>query len=102
MYVRPLDGLSARKHSAVHSINNRRRTNHPTAKVSSVETLDRVLSALHAVELEVNVALAVWVEGDVHDVAVLLLCLGADVVLELFLPVLSSFPGILLAVCSKE
>ena len=93
-----LNGLSAREHGAVNSINNRRGANHPTAKVSPIKTLDRVLSALHTVELEIDVALAVWVEGDMHDMAVLLLGLGADVVFELLFPVLSSLPALLLAI----
>lgn len=88
----PLNSLGAREHGAVNGINNWSRANHTAAKVSPVKSLDSILSSLNTVELEVDVALAVWVEGDVHDVAVFLLCLGADVVLELSLPVLSGLP----------
>ena len=93
----PLDSLGAREHGAVNGINNWSRADHAAAKVSPVKSLDSILSSLNTVELEVDVALAVWVEGDVHDVAVLLLGFGANVVLELFLPILPSLPVIFIS-----
>ena len=88
----PLNSLGAREHGAVNCIDDWSRADHAATKVSSVKSLNSVLSSLNTVKLKIDVALAVWVEGDVHNVAVLLLCLGADVVLELFLPVLSGLP----------
>ncbi len=91
-----LNGLGAREHGAVHGVNDWCGTDHPTAEVSAVETLDCVLATLDTVKLEVDVALAVRVKRDVDDVAVLRLGLSANVIFELLLPVVSSLPEQLL------
>ena len=88
-----LDGLGAREQTAVDRVHNRSSSDHPSVKVAAVESLDGVLSARHLVELEVNVALGVGVEGDVHDVAVLLGSFLPDFILELLGPVLAHLPA---------
>jgi hypothetical protein len=67
-----LDCSSAREQTAVDGIHNRRCVDHSSAKVSAVETFDRVLAALDLVKLEVDVAGGVGVDGDVDNVSVLL------------------------------
>lgn len=87
-----LDGLGAREQTAVDRVHNRSSSDHPSVKVAAVESLDGVLSARNLVELEVDVALGVGVEGDVHDAAVLLRSFLPDFVLELLGPVLAHLP----------
>jgi len=92
-----LDRLGAREQTAVDRVHDRSSSDHPSVKVAAVQALDGVLSARDLVELEINVALRVGVERDVHNVAVLLLGLEADFVLELLGPVLTHLPVTVLA-----
>lgn len=90
------DRSGAREQTAVDGIYNRRRVDHPSAKISAVETLNGVLAALDLVELEINVALGVGIHRDVDDVTVLGLGLLPDVVLEFLYPVLTLLPEVVL------
>ena len=81
-----LDSLGAREETAVDGIHDGLGANLATAEEAAVETLDGVFAALHRREFEVDVALRVGVEGNVHDVAVLLFALGTDVFFELLDP----------------
>jgi hypothetical protein len=89
--------LSPREQTAVHSVNDGLRTDLPTAKVSSVQSLDGVLASADPVELEVDVALSVGVEGDVHDMAVFFFAFGADIVFEFFDPDLTFFSVVIVS-----
>ena len=97
----PLNSLSARKHGAVNSIDNWSGADHAATEIPAVKSLNSVLSSLNAVELEVDIALAIWIEGDMHDMTILFLGLGTDVVLELLLPVLSGLPIVGLAMFKR-
>lgn len=87
-----LDRLGAREQTAVDRVHNRSSSNHPAVKVAAVQTLDGVLSTLHLVELEVDVAGRVGVERDVDHVAVLLFGLLANLLFELLGPILTLLP----------
>jgi len=80
------------KQRTVHCIHDRLRCDRPATKEASVQTLHSLLAASDSVELDVDVALSVRVEREMHDVPVLLLALFADVVFELFDPVLATLP----------
>lgn len=54
-----LYGLGAREQTAVHSVHDGLRSDLFAAKESSIQTLDRILAALDAVKLQVDVALRV-------------------------------------------
>jgi hypothetical protein len=56
-----LDGLGAREKTAVDGIHDRLSGNLPATKETAVETLDGVLAALDSIELEVDIALGVWI-----------------------------------------
>lgn len=67
---------------------------------TTVETLESLLTAGDRVELDEDVTLAVGVDSNVNDLAVLLVTLGLDLVLELLVPVVTVvtlFPGNVLA-----
>lgn len=67
---------------------------------TTVETLESLLTAGDGVELDEDVALAVGVDSNVNDLAVLLVTLGLDLVLELLVPVVTVvalLPGNVLA-----
>jgi hypothetical protein len=69
-------------------------------EVATVETLKSLLTTRDGVELDEDVAFAVGVNGDVNDLAVLLVALGLDLCLEVFDPVVTPvplFPRIVLA-----
>ena len=50
------------------------------AKKSPVEALDRVFASLYSIEFEVDVALRVWIQRNMDNVAVLLFTFGLDIV----------------------
>ncbi len=52
-----LDRFGTREQTAVDCVDDGCSSNHPSAKVPSVETFDGVLSSLDLIELEVDVAL---------------------------------------------
>lgn len=56
-----LNSLGSREQAAVHSIDNGLCSDQVAAEESSIQTLDGVLSALDAVELQVNVALGIGI-----------------------------------------
>lgn len=67
---------------------------------TTVETLESFLTTGDGVELDEDVALAVGVDSNVNDLAVLLVTLGLDLVLELLVPVVTVvalLPGNVLA-----
>lgn len=67
---------------------------------TTVETLESLLATGDGVELDEDVALAVGVDSNVNDLAVLLVTLGLDLVLELLVPVVTVvalLPGNVLA-----
>lgn len=62
--------------------------------------MESLLTAGDGVELDEDVTLAVGVDSNVNDLAVLLVTLGLDLVLELLVPVVTVvtlFPGNVLA-----
>jgi hypothetical protein len=63
----------------------------PTAKVPSVQPLDGIFASTDTLELEIDVALGVGIEGDVYHVAILFFAFGTDVVFELFDPGVAFF-----------
>lgn len=83
--------FSLPKQAAIHSINNITSRNHPSAKESSIQTFNGILTTHDAVELHINVALRVGIDSDVDDVAVFVFGFDADVVFELFDPVVAGF-----------
>ena len=67
---------------------------------TTVETLESLLTTGDGVELDEDVAVAVGIDSNVNDLAVLLVTLGLDLVLELLVPVVTVvtlFPGNVLA-----
>ena len=67
---------------------------------TTVETLESLLTTGDGVELDEDVALAVGVDSNVNDLAVLLVTLGLDLMLELLVPVVTVvalLPGNVLA-----
>jgi hypothetical protein len=78
--------------AAVDCVNNWLCADLPTAKESPVETLDCILAALHPVKLEVDVALSVGIEGNVHHMAIFIFALCADIVFELLDPRFAFLP----------
>ena len=59
--VRWLHGLRTREQAAVNRIDDRLSADLAASEKSAVETFDGVLSALNAVELQVDVALGIWI-----------------------------------------
>jgi hypothetical protein len=55
-------------------------------EVAAVETLESLLAAGDGIELDEDVALAIGVDGDVDDLAVLLAALALDLYFELLDP----------------
>jgi hypothetical protein len=55
-------------------------------EAATVESLQSLLSARDRVELDVDVTLGVGVNGDVNDLAVLLVALNSDFALEVLDP----------------
>ena len=94
LHTHPSNGLGAAEQRAIDSINDRLRADLPTTEEASIEALDGVLPSLHAVELEVDVALGVGVKSNVDHMPILLLTLGTYVVLELLDPGFSLLPGV--------
>ena len=87
------DSLGPRKETAVDSIHHGSGTDLSAAKEAPVETFDGVFPSLDPIELEIDLALGVGIQGNVDDVSVLLLTLGSDVVLQLLDPGLALLPG---------
>ncbi len=87
-------GLGSREQTAVDGVNDGLRANLPTAKIPAVEALDGIFAARYALEFQVDVALGVGVERNVHHVAVLFLAFGAHVVFEFFDPGFTFFSGL--------
>ena len=78
--------------TAVDRVNNWLSTDLPTTKEPSIETLECILSALNFLELDVNVAFRVRIEGDMNHMTVFFFALGANVIFELLDPALTLFP----------
>jgi hypothetical protein len=55
-------------------------------KIATVETLESLLTAGDGVELYVDVALGVGIDGDVNDLAVFLIALGLNLNLQVLDP----------------
>jgi hypothetical protein len=83
--------------TGIDGIYHRRSSDHPAAEVATVEAFDRVLASLHLVKLEINISFGVGLDGDVDDMAVFVLRLLANILLEFLDPVVSLFPAIELA-----
>jgi len=67
--------------------------------------LESLLTAGDGVELDEDVTLAVGVDSNVNDLAVLLVTLGLDLVLELLVPVVTVvalLPGDVLAIVTEK
>lgn len=88
-----LDGSGAREDAAVNGIHDGGCVDHAASEVASVEALDGVLAALDLVELEVDLAGGVSVDGNVHNAAILVLALGLDVFFEFLNELLALLPG---------
>jgi hypothetical protein len=60
--VATLEGFGgASEETAVDRVNNWLSTDLPTTKESSVQTPDRILTALHSIKFKVDVALSIWI-----------------------------------------
>lgn len=92
-HVSFLYGSGAREETAVDSIHNGRCINHPAAKVSSVQALDGIFTALDFVELEIDVTLGVRIDGNMNNVSILPLSFRSNVVFEFLDPVVALFPN---------
>ena len=90
--MRSLHSLSAREQAAVDGVDDGLGADLAATEETAVEALDGVLTALHRRELEVDVALRVGVERDVHHVPVLALALILDVFLEFLDPRFALLP----------
>ena len=55
------DGFGPREQAAVDGVDHRSGADLSTAEKSTVEAFDGILSALDAIELEIDVALRVWI-----------------------------------------
>ena len=86
------DRFRAAEKTTVDSVNDWLSTDLPTAKESSIETLDGILTTLNLVEFEVDVPLRIRVQGNVNDVAVFLFAFCSDIVFELLDPGFTFFP----------
>jgi hypothetical protein len=82
----------ASEKTAVDRVNNWLSTDLPTTEESAVQTLDRILPTLHSIELEIDVALGIWIECNVDHMTVLLFAFGTDIILELFDPGFALLP----------
>lgn len=91
------ESLRTREEGAVDCINDRLSGDCSPAKEPPIQTLDGVFTALDAVKLNVDIALSVWVDGNMDRMTVLFLTLGLDVIFEFFYPRVSSFSVNLLA-----
>ena len=81
----------------VDSIDDVLRSDSTTSKEAAIETTDSVLTALNAIELDVDLAvIIVESEADVHNLAVLFVALSLDVFFEFLLPSRLSLPVMLL------
>ena len=58
-------------------------------ETASVKTLKSFLTSRHRVELDVDVALGVWVDSNVHDFAVLLVAFDLDFGFKVLDPVVT-------------
>lgn len=79
--------------TAIDGLDDRLSSDGATAEESAVETLDGILAARDRFELDVDVALGVGVYCNVNNLAILLLALVANVVLELSGPVVATLPA---------
>ena len=83
----------------VDFVNNVRGADGTVVEVATVETLESLLATGDRVELNEDVALAVGVDSNVDDLAVLLVTLGLDLNLEILDPVVAPvalFPVVML------
>jgi hypothetical protein len=89
--VQALESLGSAEQAAVNGVNDRLRGDLPTAKEATVQALNGFLTARDSLEFEVDVALSVRIQGDMNNLAVLVLAFGFDVVFELFDPGVAFF-----------
>lgn len=74
-------------------------------EVATVQALESLLTAGYRVELDEDVTLAVGVDSNVNDLAVLLVTLGLDLNLEILDPVIAPvalFPVTMLAMSHRK
>jgi hypothetical protein len=74
----------------------------PTAKVTSIQTLDGIFTTRYPLEFEIDVALGVGIEGDVDNMSIFAFAFGADVVFEFFDPGVAFFPISPLVFCCPK
>jgi hypothetical protein len=77
----------------VDFVDNVRCTDRSVVETASVKTLEGFLTSRNRVELDVDIALCVGVNSNVHNFAVLLVALDLDFGLEVLYPVVA--PGLL-------
>lgn len=82
-----LDRPGTREDTAVDGVHDRLGGDRAAAEETTVETLDGVFAALDLVEFQVDVAFRVRIYGDVNNMAIFVIALLADVLLEFFDPV---------------
>lgn len=75
-----LNGFGPGEKTAIYGINNGLGGDLSPAEKSAVKAFNGILTALDSVEFQVDVALRVWIYGDVNDMAIFILAFGADVV----------------------
>lgn len=82
-----LDRPGTREDAAVDGVHDGLGGDGAAAEEATVETLDGVFAALDLVEFQVDVAFRVRIYGDVNNMAIFVIALLADVILEFFDPV---------------
>lgn len=87
-----LDSLCTREQTAVDSVHNRRGANHASTKVTTIQTLDSILTALDLVKLQIYVALRIRVEGDMDNMTIFFSGFLSNVILQFLNPAFTFLP----------
>lgn len=81
-----LESLRASVQTAVDGVDDWLGADLAAAEEPAVEALDRIFAALDTVELEIDVALGIWIYSNVNDVTVFVFAFSLDVIFEFFDP----------------
>lgn len=73
----------------VDGINDEGRRDLPSAEETAVETFDSIFATFDLVKLDVNIALAVGINGDVIDFAIFSIAFSFDIFFQLLCPILA-------------
>ena len=83
---------SLREQAAIDGINDRLSGDLSSSKEATVETFNGVLASLYTIKFEIDVTLAMSIEGDMDHVTIFLFTLSLDIILELLDPGVAFFP----------